>query len=368
MVGQLEILGFKCFVETTIPLKGLTVLAGINSVGKSSVIQSLLLLRCSLEKVSMGADRVPLNGEYLLGLGNSIDIIAKNSPSDIVTVVYSFNDHKERVSLYADSKEPQVYLKIVYPESPNVFSKRTSDPPIIRENFHYLHAERLGPRAFYGVTDKKRNVGSQGEYTISLLSSSSVETGDFDVPEEKMFEGSTNPRLRFQVEAWMDFLIPGTKINPQKIIEINQAYVQFDRSTPYNVGFGVSYVLPIVVSGLIAKKGEMLIIENPEAHLHPLGQSNIGKFLSKVAASGVQVILETHSEHVINGIRISSLDGTINNDDIVINFFSKEGGEIVVKPIGVNDAGDLTHYPRGFFDQQQRDFAEIVKNKRKQKQ
>ena len=69
---------------------------------------------------------------------------------------------------------------------------------------------------------------------------------------------------------------------------------------PTATGFGISYVIPIVVQALVAStmNNSVLIIENPEAHLHPYSQSQLGKFLTLVALNGVQIIVETHSEHI----------------------------------------------------------------------
>lgn len=91
----------------------------------------------------------------------------------------------------------------------------------------------------------------------------------------------------------------------------------------YNVGFGYSYILSIIVSALIAKEGNILIIENPEAHLHPKAQLNLSYLLAKLTGNGVQVFIETHSEHIVNGFRIAALkDGfSLNNKDLNI-FFS----------------------------------------------
>jgi predicted ATPase len=87
--------------------------------------------------------------------------------------------------------------------------------------------------------------------------------------------------------------------------------------------------------------------------------------LAKIAAAGVQVVVETHSEHVINGIRIAALKDTISTTDVRINFFDRdENDKIKLIPILMNDAGDLTSYPKGFFDQEQRDMAEIIRQKR----
>lgn len=365
MGNILDIKGFKCFVSQEIPMRPLTVLAGSNSVGKSSVIQSLLLLRLAHEKASAGISKIPLNGEYALGLGNSFNVISRQQPSSTISILFSYKGIHERAELFADIKEAQVFLKIEKPDVPRVWHDAIPNHPVLKPDFHYLNAERLGPRPFYSVADSGRSVGSQGENTISLLSSSAAETPEYDVAKEKRFPDTENPRLRRQVEWWVNHIIPGISIDLRKVLETNVSYIQYDGASPHNVGFGISYVLPIIVAGLIARNGEMLIVENPEAHLHPSGQSRIGRFLAQIASSGVQVIIETHSEHVINGIRIASLDGTINHDQIIINFFSKhEKKEVTIKSIDINSTGNLTNYPRGFFDQQQVDFAEIVKHKR----
>ena len=122
-------------------------------------------------------------------------------------------------------------------------------------------------------------------------------------------------------------------------------------------------MLPVITAGLLAREGEMFIVENPEAHLHPSGQSRIGQFLARVAASGVHVVIETHSEHVINGIRLASLKKEINHGDVVINFFSKEEDEYQpnIDSIFLNAYADLEKWPKGFFDQQQQDIGEIFR-------
>ena len=93
-----------------------------------------------------------------------------------------------------------------------------------------------------------------------------------------------------------------------------------------NAGFGISYALPIVVAALRAAAGGLLLVENPEAHLHPAGQSRIGGFLARVAADGVQVFVETHSDHVLNGIRVAVADGSaaLLPEQAAIHFFRVE--------------------------------------------
>jgi predicted ATPase len=131
-----------------------------------------------------------------------------------------------------------------------------------------------------------------------------------------------------------------------------------------NIGFGVSYALPIIVNGLIAKKDSLFIVENPEAHLHPKGQSNIGYFLGKVADAGVKVIIETHSEHVVNGVRRALLSSKIiKPSDANIYFFNgfDEQQQLQVNLIEVESDGSLSKFPKDFFDQVNQDLGEIFK-------
>jgi predicted ATPase len=100
--------------------------------------------------------------------------------------------------------------------------------------------------------------------------------------------------------------------------------------------------------------------------LHPFGQSRIGKVLAQVAGAGVNVVIETHSEHVINGIRLASLTGKIKPGDVIVNFVTRPEDETSpVREIDLTDFGDLTAYPKGFFDQEQADIAAIIREKRK---
>ena len=106
--------------------------------------------------------------------------------------------------------------------------------------------------------------------------------------------------------------------------------------SPSMTGFGISYILSIITVGLwcASVKNAVLVVENPEAHLHPGAQSNMGKFLELVSEAGVQVIIETHSEHVIDGVRLQAAWGKAP-DMVEICFFSSVEGKIQEKHISV---------------------------------
>ncbi|MEI8641624.1 DUF3696 domain-containing protein [Pseudoalteromonas sp. Hal099] len=146
----------------------------------------------------------------------------------------------------------------------------------------------------------------------------------------------------------------------------------------------MSYSLPIVLSSLVLSASDdldeiasdsvrtwfeknkkytpILIIENPEAHIHPSGQKPaLGKLLAKAASSGIQVTLETHSDHVIDGIRISAKRKEIPHTDIIINYCKKdEEGRTFVDPIKVSEKGKLSNWPTGFFDESIKNLRELT--------
>jgi predicted ATPase len=132
---------------------------------------------------------------------------------------------------------------------------------------------------------------------------------------------------------------------------------------PQNTGFGLSYTLPIFVACLAAKQGGLVLIENPEAHLHPAAQSRFASFLAKVVSSGVQVILETHSDHIINGVRKAVRSGeSIHRKDVLIHFFRQVETDTQPKltSLEVDQNGNLSDWPKGFFDQLDDDFEVLT--------
>ena len=135
---------------------------------------------------------------------------------------------------------------------------------------------------------------------------------------------------------------------------------------PTMTGFGISYILSIVTAGLwcASLKNVSLLVENPEAHLHPAAQSRMGKFLECLVDAGVQIIVETHSEHIIDGARVQAA-WLKRTDDIKIYFFAKEKEGIQVNKIDVDKNGELSEWPKGFFDQKSQDLRDLFEIRRK---
>ncbi|MCD4845905.1 MAG: DUF3696 domain-containing protein [Methanosarcinales archaeon] len=373
MIRNVTIKNFKCFLDNSISFNGLTVLAGSNAVGKSTIIQALLLVRQTIDKLK--TDHKPfdfdiqLNGEYLLNLGDSSQVLSSAATSEEISFTLNDKADVEMTFNYSMSKKKSE-LVLKFNNSENIHQNQSLS--IYNNQFHYLNAERLGPRVIQSLVNQNfANTGFQGEYTGCTLANNS----DYKIDKKRRINSAklTVPNLNKQVEYWLNYIVPGIEITTALYHEINMVGYHLRRSysdtkplNPNNVGFGISYVLPIIVSGLMADKGCLLIVENPEAHLHPSGQSRIGQFLAQIASSGVQVLIETHSEHVINGIRIAILKKCIPNDLISINFFNinEKSKSPEIQHLTIDENAGLSDWPYGFFDQEERDLADIFEGRK----
>ena len=379
---SLEIKNFKCFVDRSIPLNKLTVFAGNNANGKSTAIQAILFLRRTIEHCSIWTDdsndtnyhlnksnglSVELNGSYGLSLGTSSVVISFNADKQCIELGLKKYD----LALTVDYDIPSEDVLWLKPE--NVSNKLDDDFYLFKQEFYYLNAERTGPRVnndieFYDFP----NTRYDGALCAQLLGDSSFEYG-FKVDELRKYPETKNLRLGFQVNKWLNYILPGNEVegffNTQLMssqIRMTNNYSNGESVLATNIGFGLSYVLPIILTALIAKKDTMFIVENPEAHLHPSAQSRIGRFLTKMTATGINIIIETHSDHVLNGIQIGLAEKDLDPQEATINFFSRGDGSYQpeVETIKINEKGELSKWPEGFFDQSQKDYSALLKLRR----
>ena len=160
----------------------------------------------------------------------------------------------------------------------------------------------------------------------------------------------------------MRTLFPGFRLDLREVSGTSTVAVGLRTSDdtefhrPTHTGFGLTQCFPIVVAALAAGDGDLLLIENPELHLHPAGQARMGGFLADVAAAGRQVLLETHSDHVLNGVRRAVKDRRLDAEDVAVHFFRPrlEDRPQVVSP-ALDSDGRIDSWPPGFFDQFDRD-------------
>jgi len=267
-------------------------------------------------------------------------------------------DGKDNVEF--NSEDPLHFL------SPISLSKQSLIDRLRRAT--YLTAERLGPREYYTFDDTQRTygIGSRGEYAVSVLHNGANEK----VPE-KLMDRSAPPTRLPQVEARLSNFFPGFGLNISPIQRVNAISIgirmskETDFLRPVNTGFGLTQVLPIIVAALSSRQGDLLLIENPEVHLHPAGQAQMGRFLTEVASAGVQVVIESHSDHILNGIRRAVRDELISHRDIALHFFRQRDNspppqKPQVESPRLDSQGNVDYWPEGFFDQFDRDMEYFV--------
>lgn len=385
MLTTLRIDNFKCFDAVSLPLAPLTLLTGFNAGGKSTALQGLLLLAQAL-RLGGRSDEVPLNGP-LTRLGTLGEVLSSGSgdlvfaiEDDRAGVEWEFQSDRETAGravrircLRTKTVEGSHYYEGIS------LSKKLL-PPSVHPDVEglikrlrttvFLSAVRMGTADVFPFPEDPSpvhaDVGVQGEYApwwFDRFLDDEIEYSRCNLSDQAV-------TLRRQFNAWADELFPGAQGNAQTIEKTNLLRLEMRIGStdawrrPSNIGYGLTYAFPIIVAGLLANSGQILIIDSPEAHLHPMGQSKMGLFLAKIAAAGVQVIVETHSDHVLTGIRLAVQDKTISPRKVAVHFFNHPGIVAtglarVVSPL-IDPHGNLSEWPEGFFDQSEKDLARLA--------
>jgi predicted ATPase len=367
VISSLGIRNFKRFRAVDLAFRSMTVLTGLNGTGKSSLIQTILLARQIAEKPRTPV--VQLNGPHGLALGDSQDVLHFDAEGEEIEINVRCTGVDHRYS-FSSSAGRYPHLHVAHrPDAPPAVLARTGPA------FVYLMAERLGPRDFLSVTSVETEhigVGEQGQYTAQVLAEYETKTVRAKLRHPDTEHNVTT--LRTQVEAWASYVISPVQISAQwppglsvSVLRFQEPGLMSEPIRPANIGFGFSYALPVLVAGLLAPEGGLLLVENPEAHLHPAGQSRLGSFLARVAGDGVQVVVETHSDHIVNGIRLAvAEERIINSNDVIVHFFGKAGDGQPIS-IDLTEAGRLSAWPEGFFDQIETDLGRLARARRDQR-
>ena len=374
MITGLRLVNFKCFSSLELDLRQLTVITGVNGTGKSTLLQGLLLVRQAVEDV--GSMVVQLNGPYGLNLGEAHDVLNPDADAPEIEIgVAEAGTWSRYVFDVPDDRALNLPIGARPGRPPESLMARGA-------KFSYLNAERLGPRDQLGVTAEEKGligVGVRGEFTAQALALHETDEVRSRLRHtETDTTGSGVKTLRTQVEMWASSIIRPIKITAQWPAGIAASLIRFqepelirqqkmlsEQIRPANMGFGFSYALPIIVAGLLMPESGVLIVENPEAHLHPAGQSKLGAFLARVAGSGAQVIIETHSDHVLNGIRLAAVEEhVIDASEVLVHFFGEEPGRPPAA-IELSHRGTLSVWPKGFFDQTEEDLGRLSRAKRR---
>jgi predicted ATPase len=363
VLNSLTLKNFKPFEDQSFSLKKLTLISGLNSTGKSSLLQSLLLLRQSYQQDLLPDIGLALNGD-LVCIGTAQDALFDRAEEDIITFEILADDVVSQW-IFKYDKDSDVMEILSSINASNTYSLN-----IFTDKFYYIQAERMSPQVYFQTSDfqvkQHQQIGSRGEFTAHFLSTyekQKITNSKLSHPE------AISLSLQNQVEAWIGEISPGTKIEIQSHSTMDLVSLQYSYglSNPYrstNVGFGITYTLPIIVSLLSAAPDTLILLENPEAHLHPKGQSKMGELLALAASCGIQIIVETHSDHVLNGIRRAVHHNQVNAEDIQIHYFDRylQSGKAITKIMSprIYQDGGIDKWPDGFFDQAEKDLMELL--------
>lgn len=375
MIKSLSLKNFKCFQSNIdVFFSKINLLTGSNGRGKSSLLQALLLLAQSYEN---GRDfkNLRLSGRFLdLGVykdvvykgdknakisisittdneekdGNKIDFVCKCANQDGIETLIDdiLINEKSIVSAFGTSKASNS------DESDKSFvPTSTYDCFLQLSNVYYVSAEREGPRNAVQMKESSVNdqIGVHGELVANLL---------YEKKED----------FQQKVAEALSYVLGGASVHVTSTdLDFIRIFLDsVDGSEgfkPVNVGFGYSYILPLVVLPLIIPNGSKLFIENPEAHLHPGAQSRIMDYLLYYSKQkNIQLFIETHSDHVINSLRIAAKEDMVKATDARIIHVGRE--EISFEPhiwqIELDEDGNLSDYPKEFLDEWGNQMAKLV--------
>jgi len=371
MLRKIKLSNFKCFENLDLTCASLNLLCGLNGMGKSSVIQALLVLRQSFKSGELLDGMLVLGGE-LVDLGTGVDVLFEDAQSDVVEFELHCQGNQRPWTLSFDYSRTADQL--------NARSRRSHRPPSYvpmewREippfggNLVYVNAERIGPRKLYERSEtfaRRGDLGARAEYAMNFLNE---HQDDFLREGDPRCTDKQSRRLLDVVDQWLQEITPGAHLQLEAIAGADAIIAGFSFDRPgdvatrryraTNVGFGLSYALPVVLA-LLAPEDTLCLIENPEAHLHPRGQAKLAELAARASIAGVQIIVETHSDHFMDGIRIAVREGLVRPEGTAFHYFERAGGMTAVTSPEVDADGRLSSWPVDFFDQHDENLARLL--------
>lgn len=401
MLTRLRIKNFKSLADTgDMDIRPLTFLVGPNSAGKSSVLQVLLMLRQTVDERDPNIT-LKVNGHWV-ELGSYIDCIhrtvgdepgSRELEIDFTFLVYEYG-YNEDGSLWSSDRPvdfkacfgydgevflkqmtfggdsvqrvaPQEYILVDRDISVQVRKfysysiKHSGDEPIdywevftaespdeimefLFSGLFYLGPLRHPPEPSYKASGEvPRDVGLSGERVIDVLIASDKKKKDAPLTQVRhwldVFDIASDAQLIAYTPTLYEFRLTDKRTG----VDVNYPHV----------GFGASQIVPIIVEGFYSPDHALLLVEQPEIHLHPRAQARLGDLLVAISQASKTLIVETHSEHLLSQVQVRIAQGDVKREDVAIYYFEPTPSGTRVVPIEINALGQFVNWPPGFFDQ-----------------
>ena len=326
MIQQITINNFKGIESESLDIKPLTLLTGLNSTGKSTCFQAIL------------ASLYYNNGANANVMLSSFDFSFES--------IRNRNNNAKKISIDIKQETDNALIVDLYPEE---ISLNSGDKIDLEESVYYLSANRLAYSPDMEAVSPKYKVGVQGEFLFGTFEAEKSNPLDTLLIKDKNSE-----TLSAQLNWWLTYIL-GIKFEMQtEKVTSNRVKVIYKSNdlpnlSPQQLGVGVSYLAKILIMCLRAKRGDVLMIENPEIHLHPAAQSRLGEFFAFIVNAGIQVLIETHCENLINRIQYEVYKNHIKHTDTILYY--KGGITDPFQRLDFLSNGKFNRdFPEGFFD------------------
>lgn len=327
MITKIGLSRFKPFSAVELPLRPLTLVMGENGVGKSSISQGILLLKQAF--LDDDHSNLPLNGE-LVRIGNGVDALNQTAERDDIDFSVTWHDN-QKVSINAKYLADSDLL-------PMTVNKATGLARLRKLKVSQLGANRVGPQLISRYSSSEtasKQISEDGSNALALLHAFQGQT--FDKGDPRINEKMASRSLISAFDYYLSQISNGASIDIADLSNIDSVSATYSFSEsgslpsskirPTNVGFGLSYAASIIVVCLLSVRGDLLIIENPEAHLHTKGQRALTELLALTAKSGVQILCETHSREIFYFLRKMMRDGIFDENSANMLYVHQQDGQ-----------------------------------------
>jgi len=408
LIEQIQVKGYKSLVDATLHVRPLTLLAGTNSSGKSSIMQPLLLIKQTMEAPYQPAGALVLDGAHVQA-ETAGELVSRNTPDKTVLLTVRGSESN---ALEIDGLIQLSFLQegTLFSISSQRFSSgsqsllltpSSSWQEISSQNIPVL--KRPPNKAFVNSVVQIKNaflrfttIDSAGKFVLDILPAANLEgslVNLMHIPGLRNRPERSYPATTFQnqVKGTFDFYAAGTisqwqqegniealtqlndylrrlgltdsvtaKVKNANEVELSVSRLpagskgkpkKADLVNIADVGIGVSQVLPILVALIAAQEGQLVYVEQPELHLHPRAQVVMAELLAEAANRGVRVIVETHSSLLLLTVQTLIAENKIKNTDVGLHWFARDAkGATQVTYVQPDEDGAYGDWPEDFGD------------------